>query len=351
MTSKERIKLALEHKEADRIALSDSPWATTITRWHEEGLPEGTGPGEYFKYEMTGAGSDTTLRLPTDTVEDTDEYTIVRNANGALVKNWKRATSTPEMIDFTIRTREDWDQHKKRYQDMEGRVDVEALRKAMEGTEKTGHWFSFTNAFGYDKTQGIVGSVNLLTAMMDDPDWVADMFMASAELVVKTGNIAIDAGIKFDGVFMYDDMGYRNATLFSPRAYKELLWPTHKRVCDFAKDHGLPVILHTCGHVMPLIPDLIEAGFTCVQPLEVKAGMDLLKLKREVGDKLAFMGGVDVRAMAAGGEALDEEVQVKILCGKQGGGYIYHSDHSVPDNVSFDNYCRVIELVNEYGRY
>jgi uroporphyrinogen decarboxylase len=86
--------------------------------------------------------------------------------------------------------------------------------------------------------------------------------------------------------------------------------------------------------------------------LEVKAGMDLVKLKGLWGDRLAFMGGIDVRAMAhPDPKVIEQEIASKIPVAKQGGGYIYHSDHSVPDNVSFEQYSRVIELVHQYGAY
>jgi len=84
----------------------------------------------------------------------------------------------------------------------------------------------------------------------------------------------------------------------------------------------------------------------------VKAGNDMLKLKRDYGDRLAFMGGIDVRAMASPNpDDIVREISTKIPIVKKGGGYIYHSDHSVPDNVSFQQYCRVMELVAEYGRF
>ncbi len=114
----------------------------------------------------------------------------------------------------------------------------------------------------------------------------------------------------------------------------------------------MPVILHNCGCVRDLIPRFIEDGLTCLQPLEVKAGMDLIELKRDFGDKLAFMGGIDVRAMADPDPAvIEEEIKTKILSAKKGGGYIYHSDHSVPNNVSFEQYLRALQLVKEYGAY
>ena len=64
------------------------------------------------------------------------------------------------------------------------------------------------------------------------------------------------------------------------------------------------------------------------------------------------MGGIDVRAMAHPDPAVTEqEIASNIPVAKQGGGYIYHSDHSVPDNVSFEHYCQVLELVRKHGAY
>jgi uroporphyrinogen decarboxylase len=102
--------------------------------------------------------------------------------------------------------------------------------------------------------------------------------------------------------------------------------------------------------VKELIPYLIDAGFDCLQPLEVKAGMDLLELKPEYGDKISFMGGIDVRKMTDP-VAIEEEISRKFEVAKKGGGYIYHSDHSIPKNISFEDYNRVISLVKKYGKY
>jgi uroporphyrinogen decarboxylase len=80
--------------------------------------------------------------------------------------------------------------------------------------------------------------------------------------------------------------------------------------------------------------------------------MDTVALKREYGDRLAFMGGIDVRAMAhPDPRAIEEEIGSKFAVAKPGGGYIYHSDHSVPNDVSLEQYRRVLDLVREYGEY
>ncbi len=352
MTSRERILRALHHKEADRVALADAPWGTTIRRWHEEGLPKKMGPGEYFGYEFAGHGPDTSFQFPSETVEETDEYTIVRNSQGAVAKNWKHKTSTPEYVEFTIKDRKTWLEHKRRLAWNDSRVDWKNGLKSNKEVRRQGYFVTFGGAFGYDKTQGIVGSQNLLMAMIEDPGWVKDMFETASRMLVEGLEEMTARGFVFDGAFVYDDMGYRNASLFSPRHYRELLLGAHKMFCDCAHAKRLKVILHSCGRVRELAPHLVEAGFDCLQPLEVKAGMDLIELKRKFGERLAFMGGIDVRAMAdADPRAIEQEIATKIPYAKYGGGYIYHSDHSVPDNVSFKNYCHTIELVHYYGTF
>ena len=72
MTSKERVDLALQHKEADRVAIHDSPWKTTLERWHKEGLPEKQSPAGYFGFEFRGFSGDSSLQLPAQKVEETD---------------------------------------------------------------------------------------------------------------------------------------------------------------------------------------------------------------------------------------------------------------------------------------
>ncbi len=352
MTSRERITLALQHKEADRVAIQDGPWSTTIRRWHKEGLPAGQSPGSFFKYEMTNIGADLSLRLPGEVIEDTDDYTISRNANGVVHKNWKNSISTPELLDFTMNSREVWEEHKPGLKYDESRVNWKNALAAYENSRKSGRFICYSSAIGYDKWANIIGPETFLPAMLIDPEWSKDVYMTDAELNIAAAGEMIARGMEFDGAFLYDDLGYRNGTFFSPETYREQLFPAHKKLFNFFESKGIPTILHSCGCVKGFIPQFIEAGLTCLQPLETKAGMDLVELKKQYGDELAFMGGIDVRAMAADDPAvIEEEIRTKVGFARQGGGYIYHSDHSVPDDVSFEQYKRVIELVHKYGKY
>jgi uroporphyrinogen decarboxylase len=351
MTSQERISLALQHKEADRIAIYDSPWATTVRRWRTEGLPDGVSPADHFGYETASIPYDRSLRLEPELIEETDDYTIRRDASGTVTRNWKHQTSTPELIDFLLKDRATWEEHKERFLPAEDRVDWEQVRQQVAAARANGKFVCFGGSFGFQLIfSRMVGPERTMLAMADDPMWAKEMFDAVATMTIGMGEILLDAGIDFDAGHFADDLGYRNGTFFS--MYRELIFPAHKRICDFFRARGIPVILHCCGNANAIVPDLIEAGIAALNPLEVKAGMDLLELKRRYGDVLTLIGGIDVRTWARGDLAeIEHEIRTKVSVAKRGGGYIFHSDHSIPDDVSFATYSKVVDLAMHYGRY
>ena len=335
------------------MAIHDSPWISTINRWRREGLPADIPVDEYFNYEIVSIGFDTGPRFPVEVLEKTENFIIVRTSTGGIDKNFRDYSSTPEIVDRPIKTREDWEEKiKPRLYPDYTRVDWVTAFNTYHRARSEGKFITVSGGWGYDTLQGYMRSEELLVAMVTDPEWVKDMVMTRARLHIEMIKMMIEKGFKFDGAFFFNDMGYRNGLLFSPQTYRQTHKEADEMVFSFCHENNMPVILHSCGCVKELIPDLIEIGLDCLQPLEVKAGMDLIELKKKYGDRLAFMGGIDVRAMAhPDPRVIEEEISTKIPFAKEGGGYIYHSDHSVPNNVSFQQYCRTIELVKEYGSY
>jgi uroporphyrinogen decarboxylase len=155
-----------------------------------------------------------------------------------------------------------------------------------------------------------------------------------------------------DGLWVWDDLGFKHRPFMSPAMYREILFPAHKRLFDFARGRKLPVILHCDGFVEPLVPHLIEAGIDCLQPLEVKAGMDLLRLKRRYGERLALIGGMDARALVANDLTLvKRELEGKLAAAMAGGGYVLQVDHSVPNQVRYETYKYFVQTGLQIGAY
>jgi len=223
------------------------------------------------------------------------------------------------------------------------------MKEKGENARKRGRFVCVNHADPYEISWPIFGQVGIFTLMMDDPAFVAEVFMTFADLLIACHEEVRQRGIDYDGVFMYTDLGYRNATLFAPELYNERLFPAHKKYTDYLKSNGKQLMCHSCGKIDVLIPKFIEAGFAAIQPLEAKCGQDVRELGKLYGGKIAFFGNIDIRKLSGTRDDVREEVVSKVEAAKRFGGYIFHSDHSVPPTVSWDNYCYAMELVREHG--
>ena len=195
-----------------------------------------------------------------------------------------------------------------------------------------------------------MGTENLLIAMMDEPELVEDMFATYLRSNIALYNRVWDAGYHFDEMFWYDDMGYKGTTFFSPALYRSMLKPYHTEAVRWAHDHGIVAQLHSCGDVRTLIDDILETGVDALNPIEVKAGMDPLALKRKYGDRLLLRGGINA-VNWPDADAILAEISKKVPILKENGGFIFSSDHSIPNSVSLENMKRIIEAVKREGKY
>jgi len=352
MTTRERMTHVLNHQEPDRVPMHDGPWAPTVARWCQEGLPPGVSPADFFGWDkFRGFGNDNGPRFPSAVVEETEEYIITTSSWGATMKNWKKHASVPEFLDFRITDRDSWAEAKARMTPTEDRIDWKGLETSWPQWQAEGAWIVGSAWFGYDVSASWnVGTERMLMALLDDPEWCRDMIDTALDVNLALLSMAWDRGYHFDAVTWADDMGYRNGLFFSLDIYRSVVKPAQRRMIEWCHDRGIYTSLHSCGNIMALIPELVEIGLDQLNPLEQKAGMDVFELKERWGDKLVLEGGIDVRNMT-NGLAIEEEIRSKFEVLKCDGGYVYFSDHSVPENVSFADYCRVTELVRWYGRY
>lgn len=352
MTSWERFKRMYEHREADRIPIIDEPWSGTLRRWRREGMPEGMDWCDYFDVDKLGIiNIDISPRMPEITLEETDRYYIRTSPWGVTMKHFKEEDSTPEFLDFTITTQEAWDQAKKQMTLEDDRIPWEMLRQNYDKWRAEGRWIRAAFWFGFDVTHSwMMGTENTLVAMMEEPELVEDMFDTYLSRCETLFSRIWDAGYHFDEIFWYDDMGYKGTTFFSPNMYRSMLQPYHKRAVDWAHNRGIYAQLHSCGDVMTLLPDIVATGVDALNPLEVKAGMDAFKIKKEYGDRLVLHGGINA-VLWNDKDAILEEIDRKVPVLKENGGFIFSSDHSIPNSVSLENMKAIVEEVKRVGRY
>jgi len=352
MTARERFTRMFEHRDADRVPITDSPWGATIERWRREGMPADVSWVDYFGVDhMSSFGVDNSPRYPEKTIEDTDAYHIYTTKWGVTQKSWKHMASTPEFIAHTVVDPDTWRDAKKRMTPDRDRVPWQMLEKQYPVWRERGDFIKAGLWFGFDTTHSwFVGTERCLFAIAENPEWLSEMYQTELELDLALLDMAWDAGYTFDAIMWPDDMGYKFNQFFSVNTYREFLKPYHQRAIEWAHAKGIKAILHSCGDVNPFVPELVGIGLDGLNPLEVKAGMDPVHIKKTFGDKLVLFGGINAVKWDKPDEIKDEMSRVVPELKKQG-GYIFSSDHSIPSAVSLQDFKDIIALAKELGSY
>ncbi len=348
MTSKERFRRAFMHQSADRVPITDVAWKGTVRRWKAEGMPDGADWEDYFGIDKIGViSADFSPRYQQRVLEETEDYVIKTTEWGVTLKEFKEEDSTPEFLDFKIRDASVWSEAKKRMGFDMSRFDAASLEKNYRQWREEGRWIRLQFWFGFDVAHSwMTGTETLLIALLEEPEWVKDIFNTYLESNIAHFEKLLSMGYEADEIFWYDDMGYKNTTFFSLATYRELLAPCHGRAVQWAHDHGMYAHLHSCGYIMPFVDDLVAMGVDALNPLEVKAGMDPRAIKRQYGDRLVLHGGFNAMNWENEEKALREiEELLPELIRK--GGYIFSSDHSIPSSVSCGTYKSIIRKVKE----
>jgi len=357
MTAVERIGNILRRQPVDRIGVYEHFWGDTQKKWAAEGhIRNDEDLADHFNFDISSCwpfNYVADLDFKPVTIEEDSQTIVQLDGNGATFRRHKLHDTTPEHIAFSVKTRRDWEELiKPKLKPDRRRINFQAYREARRKAAQRGRFFVWSGVNVFELMHPVCGHENMLLGMAEDPDWIRDMVRTYADLTVALQEILFAEEGRPDGIWYYEDMGFRNRPFCSPAMYKEIIQPGHIITISYAKSLGLPVIMHSCGFVEPLIPGMIEAGIDCLQVIEVKAGMDLLRIYRNYGDRLSLMGGIDVRVLYTNDRSkIDAELQAKIPVVKGHYGYVLHSDHSIPATVAYSTYRYFVDRGLELGTF
>jgi len=365
----DRMNKTLRHQEADRVPISDFFWGSFLERWRRElGLPEGADIYRHYDLDWisTVPNMDPHIR-PFDIIEETGGHIIVRTGFEAVVRK-QFADPMPSFLRFETDTPEKMAAF--RFDDpADDRRFLSSGDNQIAGVgdgfaRNSPPWIETVRSFHPDFP--VYGSVceaqEMLWRIIGSEAvmlWIGLYPEEIGAFVRRLGDFAVGlteaqiaaAGGMLDGMVIWGDVAYRKDLFFSPDYWRRHFKPVVKRIVDVCHAHGLPVIYHGCGNVSRIFGDFIETGIDAYNPLEAKAGLDVVDLRRRYGHALGFCGNMDVQIWAEGSREDIRRMVLTKLNAAKGGGYIVQSDHSVPANVSAANYEFLVELVREYGRY
>jgi len=205
--------------------------------------------------------------------------------------------------------------------------------------------------------KGIRGVEEWYVSTVTRRDYVYKVFEKQCEIALKNiEKIAAAVGDKVQVVFVSGtDFGTQRGPFISPDTYHNLYKPFQKKIND--KIHKLTnwkTFIHSCGSIYKLIPDIIDAGFDVLNPVQCSAEeMDPVRLKKEFGDDLVFWGGgVDTQKTLPFGKPQEvyREVRKRIEIFSKNSGFVFNSIHNIQSNVPLENILAMFNAIRDSYR-
>ena len=409
MTSRERVKKAINREEPDRVPIDVGGTKVTgihmdayielnrylgieaeppkvyeqfvmIARVEEQvrarlhsDVIEIENPSETWGYKNSGwktwvNGKGNTVLTPSrfnPEREDGTNYFIIKDHNGNIVAHmppdglyFERRCSTEFSDEIDRIDPEEWKKTLPVYTDAELREMENTAAFLYNNTEYSLHGGCLRGRMG---SSGIFAGLNIsdwMIMLILDPDYIYSILQASAENAVENLKLYLQAVGKYIDTVMVcgTDFGSQRSELINPDIFRDIYVPNIKRMNDYVhRNSGVKTMFHSCGSIRNLIPHFIDGGVDIINPVQAEAaGMDPGELKKQFGDKIVFWGGAsDPQSVFVNGspEQVREQVKNRILAFAKGGGYVCAPIHNIQYGVPPANIAALADAALEFGRY
>ncbi len=208
----------------------------------------------------------------------------------------------------------------------------------------------------FEQPARVMGLQNFMMALLTAPQFADRLMEQITDLYIESCNNYLDHVGKYIQVFTFwDDVTGQNGWLIRPELYRKMIKPKQKRLVEaIKKKTDAKLFFHCCGAARGLIPDLIDLGFDILNPVQVSArGMDTRELKAEFGKDITFWGGIDTQRVLPFGRPQDvvDEVKRRIDDLAPGGGFVFAAVHNIQAQVPPENIVTMFDTALEYGQY
>jgi uroporphyrinogen decarboxylase len=335
-----------------------------LAAWRKQGLPEDVDLADYFDFDLSFMYLDTSPHFEQRILKRRNGWITYEDRFGYTVRKRDGLSGTLDYLAFHTANPAAWEEAKNGFfldlaNNAPARIDdasyfahfdayptwAEALKKYQE--KRAGKRYLLFMCYGpWEATWRHRGMEVLLEDVLLNPDWVREMADTYQNLMIATLEKCLSLGMRPDGVFIAEDLGHATGPLLGPSVWKTLFQPAMARLGAFLHGEGIDFWLHSDGAIESLIDDLIDCGVGVLNPLEVKAGMDAVALRKRYGKNLAFFGNMEAAKMGGDPGVLRQELERKIPLARHG-GYIMHSDHSCPPNVDFKRYAWILKQARQ----
>lgn len=364
-----RMTAALRHEEPDRVPISDFFWGGFVRRWREElQLAEDADPYVYYDLDwiVTFPNMDPHI-MDFEIIKEDDKEVLVKTGFATTIRK-RFDLPMPEQVSWDTDSIEKLEAFEfddpadpRRFfsggdNQIAGVGDgfVRDLPPWLETVKEKRRDFPVYGSIieASECVTRLLGQMNALTWIAEYSERFGEQLLRIGEFYYQCAKAAIEASAGLlDGFVIWGDVAYRRDLFFAPDYWRTYYKPTVARMIELCHCHGLPVIYHGCGNVRKILPDYIEMGLDAYNPLEAKAGLDVVELRRQYGHQLAFCGNGSIPTWETGDKEQIRRETLRKLNAAKGGGLIFQSDHSVTSSVAGSTYDFIVQLVREQGQY
>ncbi len=372
MNERERYIKTLLFEKVDKVPFRPGwPRESTLKRWKKQGLPENVN---WFDFICEKIGikiekpEKPQINISFDfgpippfeekIIEEKEGHLIVQTKKGEIVEidkkydfSYLRSAKdfvTRKWHKFPVENLNDWQNMKKRFDpETEGRIDPDIEKKSKIINDRD--WvFGIGISGPFWQLRDWCGFENLCIFMAENEDFVLEMANFWKDFISQILK-KILLKIKIDYIIISEDMAYKEKSMISPNMIRKFLSPCWSEWAALLKENGCKLIIcDSDGYIEEIIPCWIESGINCTIPVEIAAGNDLVKYRKKFGKNMAYIGGIDKRKIAKGGEILKEEMDRVIPFLLKDGGYIPSCDHAVPPDISLENFFEYCSYLAKY---
>jgi len=362
-----RMRAALEHREADRVAAGEFFW-TGFLRQYRARLGPDFDPYRHFDLDYVVVTPNMDPKIQDfEVLEQRGEDIVIRTGFGARIRRHGDApmpryeafsvTEPEQTADFEFDPGDDPRRFYAGGDDQINCVGDALARNLPPWDQRLSAYADEFAVFGsvcepFEYLWRCVGSENALLWMTTHTELLRQFVDRIGQFLYSFTKAQIAAGKgRLCGMYIWGDVAYVRGMLFSPRQWREIFKPHVKALIELCHQHGLMTVYHGCGLARAIFDDLVEIGLDAYNPLEAKAGLDVVELKKCYAGKLAFVGNIDVRVLERGNpDEIRQMVRYKLQAAR-GGGWVFQSDHSVSSSVKPESYELALRTLRESGTY
>jgi len=292
---------------------------------------------DYVPYLDSG-GACGAFNAPESVVlEETEEYRIERDYLGRTVKLCKGTATIPLPLDFPVKSMDDWLELKPFYTFAEDRIDAAEIERAKEA-QTDGVMVRCEIPGGWDTVRELMGEEAACLGYYTQPELMHDILGTLRETSVKVLE-RVTEELTIDQLFVHEDMAGKSGPLIGPQQVVEFIAPYYQACWDVASSRGTRLFNQDSdGNMMPVLEAFLDCGVNVMHPFEPAAGMDVVAVRKEYGERLAMLGGIDKHVLRQSKADIDRELEYKMQPMMQSGGMVFGLDHRIPNGTPLENY-------------